>query len=156
MTLVKVCGITNLEDALSCVEAGADALGFNFYERSPRYIEPSLARTITQQLPHNVLTVGVFVNEHSPAALRKIVDQAGVQAVQLHGDEPPEFCDTLNSSLIIKVIQDATQVAQYRVSAFMVDAVDVNLRGGAGKRADWAMARTIRDLVPKLFLAGGL
>jgi phosphoribosylanthranilate isomerase len=156
MTLIKVCGITSLEDAMTCVEAGVDALGFNFYERSPRFIEPSLARIITQQLPIDLLTVGVFVNEHSPAAVEKIVEQAGLKAAQLHGDEPPEFCEALNLTFVIKVIKDESEVAKYDVDAFMLDAIDANLRGGTGKLADWSLACSIRNIVPKLFLAGGL
>src|SRR5918992_4182559 len=87
MAFVKICGITNLEDALLSIAAGADALGFNFYRPSPRYIEPNVAREIIDQLPDGVLTVGVFVNEASPALVERTASEAGVAALQLHGDE---------------------------------------------------------------------
>src|SRR3954464_836346 len=97
MTLVKICGITNLEDALDAIEAGADLLGFNFYRPSPRYIEPGAAAEIIQELPASVVTVGVFVNE--PHELIEVAaTRAGVSVLQLHGDESPEYCQALRSS----------------------------------------------------------
>src|SRR5215207_3469837 len=101
MTLVKICGITNLDDALAAVEAGADALGFNFYKPSPRYITPQSAREFLGGLPHSIFRVGVFVNE-SPKILRNIADQSGITALQLHGDESPEYCSGLADMYIIK------------------------------------------------------
>src|ERR1044072_1500053 len=98
MTLVKICGITNLDDALAAVAAGADALGFNFYKPSPRYITPQHAREIIEQLPDSLLTVGVFVNEESPDAVRNIANESGIQALQLHGDETPTYCRELAAS----------------------------------------------------------
>ena len=95
MVKVKICGITNLEDALAAVNAGADALGFNFYRRSRRFIEPLAAGEIVRQLPADLLTVGVFVNEPRPDDVKRLADQAGVSAVQLHGDESPEYCGSL-------------------------------------------------------------
>ena len=92
MVLVKICGITNLDDALAAADAGADALGFNFYARSPRYLTPESARTIVDRLRvdyPNILNVGVFVNEGLDA-IQKIAAVAGVSALQLHGDETPE------------------------------------------------------------------
>src|SRR6266850_1483358 len=94
MTLVKICGITNLDDALEAVAAGADALGFNFYPRSPRYIEPKVARSIIDKLPEGVTTVGVFVNEDLEA-VKKIAAATGVMMLQLHGDESPDYCRKL-------------------------------------------------------------
>src|SRR3989442_11052356 len=98
MTLIKICGITNLEDARAAIEAGADMLGFNFYRPSPRFIEPSQAREIIGELelelelelehsPKAAMMVGVFVNEGSPEALVRIAEESGVYAAQLHGDE---------------------------------------------------------------------
>src|SRR5689334_21314763 len=101
MTFIKICGISNLEDALVAVDAGADALGFNFYRPSPRYVEPATAREIIAQLPRSVLTVGVFVNEPDLENIAKI---ANVKALQLHGDESPEQCALLKSWYVIKAL----------------------------------------------------
>ena len=91
MTLIKICGITNLDDALAAVAAGADALGFNFYKPSPRYITPQSAREMVDRLPASILAVGVFVNEETPESVRNIASEAGVAALQLHGDESPSY-----------------------------------------------------------------
>jgi phosphoribosylanthranilate isomerase len=161
MTLVKICGITNLEDALAAAATGASALGFNFYRPSPRYIDPHAARAIVARLPTEVLTVGVFVNEQSPALVEQIADTAGVAALQLHGDESPEFCRQLKHRYVIKVLAagqdfDPARARDYDVTAIMLDAFDRNARGGTGHTIDWSVARRTRELVPKLFLAGGL
>ncbi len=158
---VKICGITNLEDALAAVDAGADALGFNFYLPSPRYIEPVAARAIIEQLPAGVMTVGVFVNEESPATVDELATAAAVSALQLHGDESPEFCRQLKDRYVIKVLAprrdfDPARARDYDVAAIMLDAFDRNLRGGTGQTVDWSLARQTRHLVPRLFLAGGL
>lgn len=155
--LVKICGITNLDDALASVAAGADALGFNFYARSPRYIKPADARKIIRQLPDDVLKVGVFVNEATPQALRDIAADAGVSALQLHGDESPEYCDDLTDRYVIKAFSlNSIQVDSYHVTAIMVDAGDKTMRGGTGRTVDWSAASKLARRVPKLFLAGGL
>src|SRR4028118_62470 len=104
MVKVKVCGITNLEDALTAIEAGADALGFNFYTRSPRYLTPEEARRIISELTPAVLCVGVFVNEESAATVARMAAEACVSAVQLHGDESPEYCAELNGRPVIKAL----------------------------------------------------
>ena len=161
MTVVKICGITNMEDAMLSVAAGADALGFNFYRPSPRYIEPHAARLIIDRLPPNVLTVGVFVNEATPEALEQYASEAGVAAVQLHGDESPHFCRALRDRFVIKVLAagrdfEPERALNYDVQAIMLDAFDQEMRGGTGQLIDWAVARKTRALVPKLFLAGGL
>lgn len=159
MTLIKICGITNLDDAHAAVAAGADALGFNFYPPSPRYIAPENAREIINTLPASILTVGVFVNEPSPDAVRAIADRAGVKAVQLHGDESPDYCHTLCS--VIKNFSvssdfDVDQIRSYEVDAVMLDTKHDNLRGGTGHVFDWSIAQQVSQLVPRLFLAGGL
>ena len=159
--LVKICGITNLEDALTAIDAGADVLGFNFWRQSRRYIAPKAARGIIDQLPAEVLTVGVFVNEESPDTVKQITREAGVRALQLHGDEPPEYCSALKDQYVIKVFgvdEDfgPERVAQYDVAAVMLDTLDRKARGGTGRVIDWTIARRTRELAPKLFLAGGL
>src|SRR5215213_638906 len=159
MTLVKICGITNLDDALAAVAAGADAPGFNFYKPSPRYITPSSAREIIEQLPPSVLTVGVFVNEESPA---RIAAEAGITALQLHGDESPDLCRELAADrYVIKALAVSDEfnidaVKSYETEAIMLDTRHNNLRGGTGQVFDWSIAQQVRQLIPKLFLAGGL
>ncbi len=161
MTFVKICGITNLEDALAAVNAGADALGFNFYPASPRFIPPGTARQIIEALPRKVLTVGVFVNEESSTDVIRIVKDAAVNAVQLHGDESPEYCRALSGHFVIKALRvnsafTVSTATAYDVAALMLDGFDEQRRGGTGKVFDWRIAREVRNLVPKLFLAGGL
>lgn len=157
MTLVKICGISNLADALAAVDAGADALGFNFYLPSPRYISPPDAHKIINQLPENVLKVGVFVNEglHSVVS---IASEAGLSAVQLHGDESPEYCRELSGTYVIKAFGagDNLDLTAYDVDAIMLDTKDELLHGGTGRTFDWSIAQRANKSVPKLFLAGGL
>ena len=158
MTLIKVCGITNLTDALNAVDAGADALGFNFYRPSPRYIDPAKAREIIDQLPQNVLKVGVFVNEGS---LISIADDAGINALQLHGDESPEYCSKLEGWFVVKTLPvdekfDPEKWRAYEVEAIMLDAKHPSLRGGTGQVIDWTLARSVRDMGARVVLAGGL
>ena len=159
MTLVKICGITNLEDALTAVEAGADALGFNFYRPSPRYISPEAAGEIIKCLPEELLKVGVFVNE-SPETVLEIAQTTGITALQLHGDESPEYCSGFSDWYIIKVLSQSDlsngTARDYNVTAVMIDAGDKSTRGGTGRVVDWSVAANHRTLVPKLFLAGGL
>jgi len=162
MTLVKICGITNLDDALAAVAAGADALGFNFYKPSPRYITPQHAREIVEQLPEPVLKVGVFVNEESPDEVRSIANEAGIRALQLHGDETPAYCSELAADYyVIKTfaVSDAFDVQtakSYEVAAIMLDTKHNHLRGGTGRVFDWSLAQHARPTIPKLYLAGGL
>lgn len=172
MTLVKICGITNLEDALAALAAGADALGFNFYARSPRYVTAEAARAIIAGLPSTslpstsstVLTVGVFVNEEVDV-LAQTASAAGVSALQLHGSESPEYCKALAGRYLIKAFAAGEQFApetvlRYDVDAILLDAFDSNaaggVGGGTGKLGDWSIARATSELFPKLFLAGGL
>ena len=170
MTLVKICGITNLDDARAAIAAGADLLGFNFYRPSPRFIEPSQARKIIESLStetngRTITTIGVFVNEATPDSVLQIVEQSDVGGVQLHGDESDEFCHSLKLLLkdrfLIKVIRVTdgfapVEVQRYAVDAIMLDAFHGDLRGGTGQVIDWTIARAASDLTPRLFLAGGL
>jgi phosphoribosylanthranilate isomerase len=162
MTLVKICGITNLEDALAAVDAGADMLGFNFYSRSPRYIEPSAARLIIDQLPEVVVSAGVFLN-HAAEEIERIVSTTGVRVLQLHGDESPQYCENLrlNGCQVMKVFNSGKSFApdrirKYEVQLIMVDAAAGSVRGGTGQLSDWSQARQARELFPRVFLAGGL
>jgi phosphoribosylanthranilate isomerase len=161
MIRVKVCGITNLEDALAAVGAGADMLGFNFYERSPRHVTTEEARHIIEKMPEGLLTVGVFVNEAGPEAVEHKALEAGVGAVQLHGDETPEFCAGLRGLMTIKALRvgpdyGVERAALFGTDAVLLDAFAAGAWGGTGKTFDWSVARRTREAVAKLFLAGGL
>jgi phosphoribosylanthranilate isomerase len=161
MVRVKICGITNLDDALASVDAGAAALGFNFYPQSPRYIEPSAARDIIQRLPASIMCVGVFVNVPNPQQVKLQASEAGVKAVQLHGDEPPAYCQELKEFFVIKALRvksdfEPQQAARYGSDAVLLDGFSPLAFGGAGQSFDWSIAAQTRQLVGKLFLAGGL
>jgi phosphoribosylanthranilate isomerase len=161
MTRVKVCGITNLEDALAALEAGADMLGFNFYARSLRYLKPAEARKIIEHLPEHVSCVGIFVNESAPADVERIAREAGLHAVQLHGDETPEFCQSLRGLTTIKALRvgadfDVESAAAFQTDAVLLDAYVAGERGGTGHTFDWTLATLTRERVARLFLAGGL
>jgi phosphoribosylanthranilate isomerase len=170
MTLVKICGITSLDDARAAIEAGADMLGFNFYRQSPRFIEPSEVRKIIDSLTAKtadqpITTVGVFVNEASPDSVMRVVEESGIRAVQLHGEESVEFCQRLKPLLqgksLIKVLRvigrfTPTETEAYDADAIMLDSFHSEMRGGTGHVFDWSIARSVRELVPRLYLAGGL
>lgn len=161
MTFIKICGITSLEDALCAVEAGANALGFNFYRPSVRYVEPSKARLIVKELPPGVMSVGVFVNEPTPSAVRAIASEVGLKGVQLHGDESPEFCEELKDFYVIKALAVGADFAvakalEFKVAAILLDASHKKLRGGTGQTIDWSIARKVNESGVNLFLAGGL
>jgi phosphoribosylanthranilate isomerase len=161
MTRVKVCGITNLEDALAALEAGAEMLGFNFYARSPRYVSPAEARRVVERLPEGIECVGVFVNEATPEEVERVAREACIGAAQLHGDETPEFCRALRDLTTIKALRvgpgfDVEAAAAYPTDALLLDAYVAGEWGGTGHTFDWSLARRTREAVPKLFLAGGL
>jgi len=158
---VKICGITNWADARMAVEAGADFLGFNFYRRSPRYIEPAKAGAIVRRLPKGVGAVGVFVNEDQEAIV-KIADDVGLDAVQLHGEESPGLVARLAwVQQVIKAFRvseslDYEKIRQYPgTTAILLDGFDAKRRGGTGKTFDWKLARRMGKRVP-IILAGGL
>jgi phosphoribosylanthranilate isomerase len=161
MVRIKICGITNLEDALACADAGADLLGFNFYSGSPRYIKPEVAREVVAQLPAAILSVGVFVNAGEPEDVARVADVAGVAAVQLHGDESPAYCRELAGRFVIKALRvtgdfKPQSAAEYETDAVLLDGFDQSLRGGTGRTFDWSMAQRTREVVSRIFLAGGL
>jgi len=161
MTLVKICGITTIEDARACTAAGADMLGFNFFPASKRYISAESARRIIEQLPSSITCIGVFVNESSPERVSQLAEEAGVSVVQLHGDEPPEYCRALSDYPVFKALRvTPTFVAKQAVACgadtVLLDAFQTDAYGGTGHTFDWSMALAVRSLVPKLILAGGL
>jgi phosphoribosylanthranilate isomerase len=157
---VKVCGITTYEDAAVSLDCGADALGFNFYPSSPRYIDPGAARSIIRRLPPFAVCVGLFVNVDAPEQVERAAHAAGVHALQLHGDESPEYCGRLAGWTLIKALRvagpaDLDRVDRYPVQCFLLDAADPKLYGGTGRTFDWNVARGIRTLKP-VIVAGGL
>ena len=162
MVRVKVCGITNLDDALVAIAAGADALGFNFWPESPRSIEPRQAAAIIAHLPPFVTPVGVFVNEER-SRLGRLVRRTGVRAVQLHGEEPPEAVAALaaNGWPVLKALAvgrgfQPQRLRQYSgVAAFLLDAEVKGKRGGTGKSFDWKLAGEA-NRYGRILLAGGL
>jgi phosphoribosylanthranilate isomerase len=163
MTKVKICGITNLEDALLAVKFGADALGFNFYEKSPRYIMPEEARRIIEKLPGNVLKVGVFVNE-SLEKIVEITETVKLNALQLHGEETPGFVYELKLKTNLEIIKafrvspefQPGDILKYQADAILLDAYNPKEHGGTGETFDWKIARKVRKIFPKMYLAGGL
>ncbi len=161
MILVKVCGITNDADAEAAIAAGADALGFNFFARSPRFITLQAARRIIEQLPPSILPVGIFVNEAEPETVVRVAAEAGVRVVQLHGDESPAYCAQLSTYSVIKALRVSEQFTPERATRFhphaiLLDAYSPQAHGGTGLTFDWSLARRTRDVVTRLFLAGGL
>ncbi len=157
MTRVKICGITNLEDARLAVEYGADALGFVFYEGSPRHVFPETVREIISHLPPFVTTVGVFVNA-SPQEIREVMDLAGLDVVQLHGDEPQEECSLFPrviKAFRVRELSDIERLKGYSVSAYLLDAYDPEVPGGTGQTFNWDIAVEAKKYGP-IILAGGL
>ncbi len=156
---IKICGITNLEDAANACAYGADALGFIFYKKSPRYITPETAKHIIENLPHTVIRVGVFVN-HEIKAVRDIYEFCGLDLIQLHGDESPEYCGQFPGSILIKALSprtgdDPSIARNYPVKAILIDARDQGLYGGTGKKSNWEFAVKLKETRP-LVLSGGL
>jgi len=159
VTEIKICGITNLEDAFLAAECGADALGFIFYLRSPRYVAPERAKKILEKLPDRIAKVGVFVNQELQE-VKKTVEFSGLDLVQLHGDESPEYCRQFPSSLLIKAFSprresDLRRLRHYPVGAILVDTYDPMCYGGTGKRSNWRLAVKVKE-THSLILAGGL
>jgi phosphoribosylanthranilate isomerase len=156
---VKVCGITCYEDAAFVLDQGVDALGFNFYPPSPRYLDPASVRGIVRRLPPFTVTVGLFVNV-SATKVAETARNAGIQVVQLHGDENPEYCRSLSEWPLLKTIRIGTSpvaqdLSEFPVQAFLLDFKDDRLFGGTGRSFDWSLARNI-DRSRPLILAGGL
>ncbi len=160
MVKIKICGITNLEDALLAAELGADALGFIFYPQSPRHVDPEAARAIIAQLPPFVAAVGVFVDE-AAAIVQELAAQVGLDWVQLHGQESPDYCRTLGRKVIKGFrIQDEDslhRLADYQgaAQALLLDTYKQGQVGGTGEIFDWHLARKAKKYGP-IILAGGL
>jgi phosphoribosylanthranilate isomerase len=159
MVEIKICGITRLEDALHAADCGADALGFIFYRKSPRYIDPEAAAKIIARLPGRICAVGGFVNEDAEV-VKTVAASCGLDLIQLHGNEPPDYCgqfdgDTLIKALALEMEEDLEKAFLYPVRAILVDARDSGRYGGTGKKASWELAAALGIRHP-LILAGGL
>lgn len=158
MTKVKICGLTNLEDALIAAEAGADALGFVFYRESPRCVKFKAAKEIIRQLPPYVTTVGVFANVSADEILH-VMDECGLDLAQLQGDEPLSVCERLGPKAIkairVKNRESLASMKNYSVRAFVLDAYTPENFGGTGKRFDWDWAVEAKQY-GRIILAGGL
>jgi phosphoribosylanthranilate isomerase len=156
---VKICGITNLDDARLAVELGADALGFVFYKKSPRNVSVRDAANICYALPPFVTKVGVFVNELE-YEIEKAISECLLTALQFHGDEPPGFC-TKFAAKSIKAIRmrsedDLRAASEYDVDALLLDTYTETERGGTGKTFDWELAVRAKQLRKPIILSGGL
>lgn len=157
MTKVKICGITNMEDALAAVNYGADALGFVFYYKSPRYVTPERAREIIAQLPPFVSTVGVFANE-THEKMKEILEFSGIDILQLHGDEPPDTCyiwHRVIRALRVRDFSDLKLLEACKVSAFLLDTYSAESYGGTGQTFDWDIAIEAKRF-GRIILSGGL
>ena len=170
MFRIKICGVTRPEDVRLVANSGADSIGLNFYERSVRYVNPEVARSMVEELPSNIARVGVFVNASS-AAIQAIARTVGLSYCQLHGDEPPEIVAELADWRVIRAVRcraadvdtvrrwiDDCYAAEGKLAGLLVDAYQPGQYGGTGAVADWSLLAEFRrhlgDL--PLILAGGL
>lgn len=158
MIRVKICGITNREDALHAAVCGADALGFVFYAGSPRCVTPATVAAICRELPPFITRVGLFVNE-KPERIRAITGECGLDVIQLHGDEEAEACDfspwRVIKALRIKNPESLAGHERYVVSALLLDAWVADRFGGTGACWNWELAAGVARQRP-VVLAGGL
>jgi len=158
MVKIKICGTTNLKDARQAIDAGADALGFIFFRKSPRFISVKAVQSIISELPPFVETVGVFVDE-SVDRVRRIADSCRLDVVQLHGDETPAYCRRIPRKVVKAIrVEDKNSLRQmdsYNVNGFLLDSYSEQQHGGTGKTFDWSLAKQAKKSGP-VILAGGL
>lgn len=156
---VKICGITNPDDAKAAIDSGADAIGFVFFPESPRYVSSEDAAKIIKKLPSFITTVGVFVNEELNH-VEKIIATTGIDVIQLHGEEPPEVCTVsrrIIKALRIQTIKSLDPLMHYRhiVTAFLLDTYTPDMLGGTGRIFNWDVAVYAKQF-GDIILAGGL
>jgi phosphoribosylanthranilate isomerase len=159
---IKICGITNADDGLAAVAAGADALGFVFHKASPRCVTADVVRRIIASLPPFVLSVGVFVNEDMKV-VRDLMDSCGLALAQLHGDESAAYCEQLGRPILkairLRDMASFLSLAEYKgragVRGFVIDTYSESAYGGTGRTTDWPLAAEAAKIAP-IFLAGGL
>ena len=159
MTRIKICGITNIDDALMAIDAGADALGFNFVPGTPRYLKDTkTAAKIIEQIPPFITTVGLFVNA-APEVIQTTADECHLDMLQLHGDESPQFCSALNRRILKAVrVKDESSLCSlpdYHVSGYLLDTYVKGTMGGTGVAFDWHLAVKAKQY-GRIILAGGL
>lgn len=157
---VKICGITNLEDALAALFCKADAIGFVFYDKSPRCISPQKAANISRILPKKIMRVGVFVNE-DVAKVKKIAKFCGLDMLQFHGQESPDYCKKFKGYKVIKVFkinhkEDLEGISKYKTFAYLFDSFSRTKLGGTGKKFNWKILSLAVKMKPIVFLSGGL
>lgn len=158
-TRVKICGVTRKQDAVAAARAGADAIGFVFYEPSPRYVTPAAARDLVNALPAFVSATGLFVNPEAQF-VESVLSQVPLDLLQFHGDETPEFCDSFGMRWIkaVRVRQSSDIADAFRdychATGLLVDAWDPDKYGGTGQAFNWSLIPDSRPL--PLILAGGL
>ena len=160
MTRVKICGVTDVDDARNAALLGADAIGLNFHPESPRYLSAEQAMRIIDALPPFVSAVGVFVNYAEPEALEDFATSIRLDAVQLHGDESPDYCSVISRVKVIKAFRVGPKfrvdtLRNYPVSTFLLDAFSRDARGGTGETFEWSRA-TGANAFGHIVLAGGL
>lgn len=158
MPKIKICGLTNLADALFACELGADALGFIFYRNSPRYISPENVIDIAKELPPFVARIGVFVNENL-GVVNEISTKLNLDRVQLHGDESPDYCQQI-ATPVIKAFRiggffDVNVLGSYDVPAFLLDTYSIAGYGGTGECFDWNIALAAKKH-GRIILSGGI
>ena len=155
---VKVCGITSIEDALAAVACGVDALGFVFYAKSPRAVSTEQAAAIIRRLPPFVTTVGLFVNADR-ATIEATIATCGLDVIQLHGDETPEFCQAQRrrvlKALPVSCPEDLKRAAAYNCPLLLDAKAPAGVYGGTGQSFDWSLLDGFEHPFP-LTLAGGL
>lgn len=158
-TKVKICGITNTADAQAAVAAGADALGFIFYDKSPRYVHIDEAAAISSALAPTVMRVGVFVNAPGKFVFEAI-RLCGLTALQFHGEERPEFCGQFGvmnmKAFRVHGPESLDEIPKYTADAYLLDAFSSTTLGGSGKKFNWDLAVQARRFGRRIFLAGGL
>jgi phosphoribosylanthranilate isomerase len=158
-TIVKICGITNIDDGLAAAESGADAIGLMFFEQSPRNVSLQTASEIANRLPPYIIKVGVFVNPTEELVMRAI-SGCGLNILQFHGEETPEFCQLFPVMTIkafrVKDEDSLKPLPEYQTDAWLLDAYVADKLGGTGAKFNWDLAITAQKLGRPIFLAGGL
>jgi phosphoribosylanthranilate isomerase len=156
---VKICGITNVEDALVAAEAGADLLGFVFCEKSPRFVRIEQAASIARQVPPFIIKTGVFVNPNPDLVLRA-VSECGLNLLQFHGEEPPDFCLQFGimsmKAFRIRDARSLDELQKYATDAWLLDSYSPGKPGGTGETFNWDLALEAQKAGRPIFLAGGL